>query len=42
MPDPCDLRKQCLSLHHDTPYAGHLGRDRTKASDYANLLVIYA
>ena len=24
-----DLRQQCLSLHHDTPYAGHSGRDRT-------------
>ena len=30
VPDASDLRKQCLSLHHDTPYAGHLGRDRTK------------
>ena len=30
MPDAGDLRKQCLSLHHYTPYAGHLGRDRTK------------
>ncbi len=30
MPDASDLRKQCLSLHHDAPYAGHLGRDRTK------------
>lgn len=27
--DVHDLRQQCLSLHHDTPYAGHLGRDRT-------------
>ena len=23
------LRQKCLSLHHDTPFAGHLGRDRT-------------
>ncbi len=30
VPDASDLREQCLSLHHDTPYAGHLGRDRTK------------
>ena len=30
VPDASDLRKQCLSLHHDAPYAGHLGRDRTK------------
>ena len=30
IPDVSDLRRQCLSLHHDTPYAGHLGRDRTK------------
>ena len=30
VPDASDLRKQCLSLHHDTPYAGHLGRDWTK------------
>ena len=30
IPDVGDLRQQCLSLHHDTPYAGHLGRDRTK------------
>ena len=30
VPDASDLRKQCLSLHHDTPYSGHLGRDRTK------------
>ena len=30
IPDVSDLRQQCLSLHHDTPYAGHLGRDRTK------------
>ena len=29
VPDVHDLRRQCLSLHHDTPYAGHLGRDRT-------------
>jgi len=29
VPDVGDLRQQCLSLHHDTPYAGHLGRDRT-------------
>ena len=24
-PDVGDLRQQCLSLHHDTPYAGHWG-----------------
>ncbi len=30
VPDASDLRKQCLTLHHDAPYAGHLGRDRTK------------
>jgi len=30
VPDASELRKQCLSLHLDTPYAGHLGRDRTK------------
>ena len=29
VPDVGDLRQQCLSLHHDTPYAGHLGFDRT-------------
>jgi hypothetical protein len=29
VPDVGDLRQQWLSLHHDTPYAGHLGRDRT-------------
>ena len=29
MPNVHDLRQQCLSLHHETPYAGHLGRDRT-------------
>ena len=29
VPDVHELRQQCLSLHHDTPYAGHLGRDRT-------------
>lgn len=29
IPDMSDLRMQCLSLHHDTPYAGHLRRDRT-------------
>ena len=22
-------RQKCLSLHHDTPFAGHLGRDCT-------------
>ena len=30
---PCDsrreLRKLCISMHHNPPYAGHLGRDRT-------------
>ena len=30
---PCDsrrkLRKFCISVHHDPPYAGHLGGDRT-------------
>jgi len=30
VPDDGDLRMRCMSLHHDTPYAGHLGRDRTK------------
>lgn len=29
VPDAGDLRQQCLSLHHDTPYAGHLGVART-------------
>ena len=29
VPDVDDLRQKCLSLHHDTPFAGHLGRDRT-------------
>ncbi len=29
MPDAEDLRQKCLSVHHDTPFAGHLGRDRT-------------
>ena len=29
VPDADDLRQKCLSLHHDTPYAGHLGRDCT-------------
>ena len=29
VPDVGDLRQKCLSLHHDTPFAGHLGRDRT-------------
>ena len=30
VPSVGDLRQKCMSLHHDTPYAGHLGRDRTK------------
>lgn len=30
VPDVGDLRSLCMSLHHDAPYAGHLGRDRTK------------
>ena len=30
VPDTGDLRTMCMSLHHDTPYAAHLGRDRTK------------
>ena len=29
VPDAGDLRQKCLSLHHDTPFSGHLGRDRT-------------
>ncbi|KAL3153599.1 hypothetical protein ABBQ32_14155 [Trebouxia sp. C0010 RCD-2024] len=29
VPDVDDLRQRCLSLHHDTPFAGHLGHDRT-------------
>lgn len=29
MLDIGDLRQQSLSLHHDTPYAGNSGRDRT-------------
>ena len=29
VPDVYDLRKRCISLHHDTPYAGHLGLKRT-------------
>ena len=29
MPDAENLRQKCLSLHHDTPFAGHLGHDRT-------------
>lgn len=29
VPDVADLRERCLYLHHDTPFAGHLGRDRT-------------
>ena len=33
IPDVSDLHQQCLSLHHNTPYAGHLGRDRTKRLD---------
>ncbi len=28
MPDVCDLRQHYLSLHNDTPYAGHLEHDR--------------
>ena len=30
IPDVSGLRQQCLSLHYDTPYAGHLGRESTK------------
>ena len=26
VPDADDLRQKCLSVHHDTPFAGHLGR----------------
>ena len=29
VPDVGNLRKQCISLLHDSPFAGHLGRDRT-------------
>ena len=29
VPDVADLRERCLCLHHDTLFAGHLGRDRT-------------
>ena len=29
LPDVDDLRMRYLSLHHDTPFAGHLGCDRT-------------
>ena len=29
VPDVGDLQ-MCMSLHHDAPYAGHFGRDRTK------------
>ena len=29
IPKVGSLRKQCIALHHDAPYAGHLGRDRT-------------
>jgi len=34
VPDIGDLRQQCLSLHNNTPYAGHLGRDRTVKQTY--------
>ena len=29
VPDVDGLRHRCLSLHHDSPFTGHLGRDRT-------------
>ena len=29
IPKVGSLRNQCIALHHDAPYAGHLGRDRT-------------
>ena len=29
VPEVGDVRQQCLSLHHDTPYAGYLGGNRT-------------
>ena len=29
VPNAHDLREKIISLHHDTPYAGHLGRDKT-------------
>ena len=29
VPNYSGLREQCIRLHHDLPYSGHLGRDRT-------------
>ena len=29
VPQHGNLRAECVRLHHDTPYSGHLGRDRT-------------
>lgn len=29
VPDVGNLRKECISVHHDPSYAGHPGRDRT-------------
>lgn len=29
VPDAGTLRQRCIALHHNTPYAGHIGRNRT-------------
>ena len=29
VPQDGDLRRRCIAMHHDPPYIGHLGRDRT-------------
>lgn len=29
VPDCDDFRHQCIALHHDSPFSGHLGKDRT-------------
>ena len=29
VPDADELRQKCLSVHHDTPFAGHVDRDCT-------------
>ena len=30
VPNVGQLRARCIAMHHDPPYAGHVGRDRTK------------
>lgn len=29
IPNVKSLRRECLLMHHDSPYSGHIGRDRT-------------